>query len=286
MRTPSIVASAPRAWATRSCSCACDRFEAHLVEIVNGRAQTHRLRDRHGARLELVRRRRKVERSIQTLSIISPPPRKGGMASSSSRRAHSTPIPDGPSILWPEKPRKSAPSSGTFTGSAAPTERRRPAPARRRHGPGRRSPHRRDGAQHVGLVDHGDELGPLVDQLARCSRFQPALVGHAEPAQRRAGALAQLLPRDQVGVVLHLGDHDLVAGADRNRCASGRRVGRVAYRVGDQVDGFGSALGEDDLGLGVGAEELRDLDPRALVGVGRLLAEQVRARCAAALCSV
>ena len=40
-----------------------------------------------------------VEWSIQTLSIISPPPRNGGISSSSSRRPHSTPIPVGPQHL-------------------------------------------------------------------------------------------------------------------------------------------------------------------------------------------
>ena len=37
-----------------------------------------------------------------------PPPRNGGMASSSSARPHSTPMPDGPHILWLEKATKSA----------------------------------------------------------------------------------------------------------------------------------------------------------------------------------
>ena len=40
----------------------------------------------------------------------------GGMASSSSRLPHSTPMPDGPSILCAEKARKSAPSVVTSTG--------------------------------------------------------------------------------------------------------------------------------------------------------------------------
>ncbi len=41
-----------------------------------------------------------VDCSIQTCSIISPPPRNGGISSSSSRRPHSTPMPVGPHILW------------------------------------------------------------------------------------------------------------------------------------------------------------------------------------------
>ena len=51
-----------------------------------------------------------------TSRIMSPPPMNGGMAFSSSRRPHSTPMPVGPSILWPEKARKSMSSSCTSTG--------------------------------------------------------------------------------------------------------------------------------------------------------------------------
>ena len=36
-----------------------------------------------------------------TSRIMSPPPMNGGIASSSSRRPHSTPEPVGPSVLWP-----------------------------------------------------------------------------------------------------------------------------------------------------------------------------------------
>ncbi len=51
-----------------------------------------------------------------TSRIISPPPRKGGMASSSAARPHSPPIAVGPSILWPVKARKSQPNARTSTG--------------------------------------------------------------------------------------------------------------------------------------------------------------------------
>ena len=50
-----------------------------------------------------------------TESIISPPVSMGGMASSRSCLPHSTPMPMGPSALWAEKARKSAPSARTST---------------------------------------------------------------------------------------------------------------------------------------------------------------------------
>ena len=85
-----------------------------------------------------------VEWSIQTLSIISPPPRNGGISSSSSRRPQSTPMPVGPHILWPVKPRKSAPSVVHVhrhvrhrLGGVHQHQRARPrAPGRRSAGPG------------------------------------------------------------------------------------------------------------------------------------------------------
>ena len=45
-----------------------------------------------------------------------PPVMKGGIASSSARWPHSAPMPDGPSILWPDSARKSTPSATTSTG--------------------------------------------------------------------------------------------------------------------------------------------------------------------------
>ena len=73
-----------------------------------------------------------------------------------------------------------------------------------------------DGAEHVGDVGEREDLGALGQQLAErravlAVQVEPTLVGDADPAQRGAGAPRQLLPRHEVGVVLHLGDEDLVA---------------------------------------------------------------------------
>ena len=56
-------------------------------------------------------------------------------------------------------------------------------------------------------------------------------------AQRRAGLLAQQLPRHDVRVVLHLRDEDLVAGLQI----------RAAAALRDEVDALGGAAREDDL---------------------------------------
>ena len=81
------------------------------------------------------------------------------------------------------------------------------------------------------------------------------------------------LPRHDVGVVLHLGDDDLVARAAGPRRAA---VG-PGDDVGDQVERLGGVLGEDDLGAVGGVDERGDLVARALVQRGRLLGEHVDA---------
>ncbi len=81
------------------------------------------------------------------------------------------------------------------------------------------------------------------------------------------GALGEELPRDDVGVVLHLGEHDPVAGAD---------VG-CAPRVGDEVDRLGRVANEDDLATVGRAEVVGDGCASALVRGGCLGRERVGA---------
>ena len=76
----------------------------------------------------------------------------------------------------------------------------------------------------------------------------------AEPAQLDAGLLGQHEPGDDVGVVLHLGEHDGVAGAE---------VG-LAPGLGHQVQALGDVLGEDHAPVGGGADEAGHLAPGLL----------------------
>ncbi len=161
------------------------------------------------------------------------------MASSSSLRPYSTPMPVGPHILCAEKARKSTPARCTSTGKCgtdcAPSTRvTAPAWCARRM----ISCGRVDRAQHVGHVGEGDQLrararaarGRLPDPAARRrvtgmnSRRRPLLGG-------------QHVPGHQVGVVLHLGqDHHI----------TGLQVG-PAPGVRHQVDRLGGVAGEDHL---------------------------------------
>jgi hypothetical protein len=129
------------------------------------------------------------------------------------------------------------------------------------------------GPEDVADVHEGQHLGALVHQQLEVGEVEPAVVGQRDPAQRGAGALAEHLPRHQVGVVLHLGDADLVAGADREAAARGG----VAEGVGHQVVGLGGVLGEHHLVAVRRADEAGDGVAGRLVAVGRLLAQRVHA---------
>ena len=74
-----------------------------------------------------------------------------------------------------------------------------------------------DGPEDVGRVREGHDLGPLGDHLVELVEVEPAVVGDPDPPQGGTGAPAQLLPRHEVGVVLHLGSDDLVPFAEPER---------------------------------------------------------------------
>ena len=106
------------------------------------------------------------------------------------------------------------------------------------------------------------ELGPARERGVERVEVEQPVVGDRHPGQ----LAAQQLPRDDVRVVLHLGEHHEVAGAD---------VG-PAPRVGDEVDRLGRVAGEDGL-AGRRAGERGDLLARDLVGLGRLRRQRVHA---------
>ena len=74
--------------------------------------------------------------------------------------------------------------------------------------------HRHDGAEHVRHMRDGDELGARGDQLDELVEQEFAVVGDRRPFQHRAMPLAQEMPGHDIGVVLHDGEHDLVALPD------------------------------------------------------------------------
>ena len=122
-------------------------------------------------------------------------------------------------------------------------------------------------AQHVRDLTHGQDLGLGTHLGQNLLGRELAGLGGVEVDELGAGFAADLLPRDQVGVVLHDGDDDLVARLeDRGRKA-----------LGDQVERLARVAGEDDLvGIG-GADDVGDLLAHLRNGLGGLDGQRVQA---------
>ena len=76
-------------------------------------------------------------------------------------------------------------------------------------------PDRIDGAERVGDMGHGEQLDffgqPFIETI---QVQQPDVTGDREKNKLSARPLGQQLPRDNIAVVLHLGEQDFVAGLD------------------------------------------------------------------------
>jgi len=124
-----------------------------------------------------------------------------------------------------------------------------------------------DGAQRVGDVDHADDLGSLRQHFSVALELELARVGDRHDLELRPRHLAKQLPGDDVGVVLHARDQNLVAGTQP----------RSDKARGHQIDALGGAAGEDDLTAVGGAEVVLDGGPCALIRHRSPLREQVDA---------
>jgi len=124
--------------------------------------------------------------------------------------------------------------------------------------------HRVDGAQGVGHVHASHQPGAFVHQGLECPEVQLASIAHRNDLDHRAGPFGQELPGHDVGVVLHVGEQDLVARADA-----------LSEGVRDQVDRLGGAPGEHDLPVVVGAEEPLDATARVFEGDSGPLGQRV-----------
>ena len=136
-------------------------------------------------------------------------------------------------------------------------------------GPGGMGPpgdlgHRVDGAEHVRHGRHGHHPGPLAQQPVQGVQVEQVVPGDRHGPDPGPGHAGHQLPGHQVGVVLHLGDQDLVALAEVAQPPG----------VGDQVDGLADVLGEHRGPLG-GADEAGHLAPGLLEQLGGLLGQGV-----------
>ena len=124
-----------------------------------------------------------------------------------------------------------------------------------------------EGAEHVGEVGDRDQLRAAGERTLELGVDQSAVGADADPVDLGPAALGELLPGDDVGVVLHLGQDDPIARPD---------VG-VAPAACDEVDRLRCVADEDHLAAVGGADVVGDRGPGTLVGVGRLGRERVGA---------
>ncbi len=101
-------------------------------------------------------------------------------------------------------------------GGLRPVDEHRNAPSMRRRDD---LLHRQDCAERVRHLRDGDHLGARREQRLEFLEQELAPVVHRRPFQDRALALAEIMPRHDVRVVLHDGEHDLVTLADAVRTA-------------------------------------------------------------------
>jgi hypothetical protein len=124
-----------------------------------------------------------------------------------------------------------------------------------------------DGSDAVGDVHHRDEARPVGQSRLECGLIEHTALVEGHDLQLDAGLIADELPGHDVGVVLHGGEYDLVAGVDP----------RPEPRLRHQVDRFGRAAGPDDLFATGRAQPVADLVARGFVAFGGDLREVVDA---------
>ncbi len=178
-------------------------------------------------------------------------------------------MPVGPRILWRLNTRKSQPMACTSTGQcpadcAASTSVATPSARARAHhsAAGLIVPIVFEMCVKAKIFTSGREQFVELRQIEHA-----AVTEDGDVDELRAGAPGELLPRDEVGVVLQFGEQDFVAGLDVP----------VAPGGGDEVDGFGRAAREDDLGRLCRVDEPGGAFAGALVGGGGAVAQFVDA---------
>ncbi len=133
-------------------------------------------------------------------------------------------------------------------------------------------------ADHVRHVRDRDDAGALADEVGRDIEPQSALVVDGDVPQGGAGTGRELLPGDEIGVVLEFGHDDLVACAEPESVRFGPTATcrGVPDRVGDEVQRLGRVGGPDDLVV-LCTDEARDRAARVLERLGGLGRQRVRA---------
>ena len=134
--------------------------------------------------------------------------------------------------------------------------------------PGRESLERIDRPERVGDEVRGDDAHvPVTGRAVEVAEVELALVVERDHPEVGAGPLRDVLPGDEVRVVLELGHEDDVSGPEVDEPPG----------VGDEVQPLGRVPREDELLRRRRVDERRELLAGALVTRGRALAELVDA---------
>jgi len=121
------------------------------------------------------------------------------------------------------------------------------------------------GANRVGNMDNRGELSPRPHHANVGINIQVAIVEDRGHFQHGSLPLPEKLPRNDIGVVLHMGDENLVAGLDL----------RFHKRVGDKVDGFGGSPSKNDFRFVAGVQVAGELGAGIFVGLSGFGTQQV-----------
>ncbi|MCY1238885.1 hypothetical protein D9M72_516440 [compost metagenome] len=124
--------------------------------------------------------------------------------------------------------------------------------------------HRTQRIRHMG---DGDELGAVRQAFDEVFDVERAVLVHRRPDKLGALTLTDEVPGNDVGVVLHDRQHDLVTLAEL----------RHAVAIGDRVDRLGGGLGEDDVVGRRGVQEAAHLIARRLIGFRRGIRQEMQA---------
>ena len=117
-----------------------------------------------------------------------------------------------------------------------------------------------DGSQRIGNMVAENQLGAFREGFLKGFQDQAPLFIHRDYPKAGTGALTQHLPGNDVGMVFHGGNPDLVTSLQES-----------CKPLGYQVDPFGGTGSHDDfMGMG-GIKMLLDLDPRLLIRICSLL---------------
>ncbi|AEW73302.1 hypothetical protein EcWSU1_01864 [Enterobacter ludwigii] len=120
--------------------------------------------------------------------------------------------------------------------------------------------HRVLGSQHVRNLGHGHQPRTRIQQRVELLKLEGAINIQWDHPQLRTDTLTEHLPRHDIGMVLHLGDDDVIPRVDL----------RVAPAVGNKVDPLGGTTHKHQFLWRACIEESGDLGTHIFHTLGRL----------------